>query len=125
MSKINDFFESHAGALNGYNKLAKVMIETNKLNSVLETGIELKEFSDCVFTVRCFDGVALAVSDKVNVVLEYPTKKELTHEQLQKCLEYRGLFGKINEFQTITANNTTFGDIMLLMGKLIMIHHKQ
>lgn len=101
------------------------MTGINTLNSVLETDIEIKNIDDCTFNVRCFDGVALAVNDKMNVVLEYPTKNELTHEQLKECLRYRGLQEHISIYTTLTSAKTTFGDIMMLMGEPIMIHYKK
>lgn len=125
MSNINEFLVIHTSGVNGYEKLAAVMTGINTLNSVLETDIEIKNIDDCTFNVRCFDGVALAVNDKMNVVLEYPTKNELTHEQLKECLRYRGLEVHISQYMTLTSAKTTFGDIMMLMGEPIMIHYKK
>jgi hypothetical protein len=122
--KVNGFFESWAGALNGYTLLANVMVNTDGLPSVLETDVEIKGVEG-TFNVRCFDGIALGVNDNVNVVMEYPKKLDMTHEQLKDCLSYRGLDEFISVIGELTRTKVTYGDIMMLLGEPIFLHHKK
>lgn len=120
MSKINEFYEASKGAFNGYVALSNLLVATDDLHSVMERDVEVKGVEDeDTFMVRCFDGVALAVNDKMNVVLSYPLKSELTNEQLQSCWDYRGYGGKY------VYGDVTFGDVMMLLGEAIMVHHKK
>lgn len=124
MSKINEFTETYSGAFNGYKALADLMVATECLPSVMETDIEVKGVEG-TFNVRCFDGIALAVNDEMNVVLEYPKKYDMTHDQLKDCLSYRGLDKHISVIGEFTRAKVTYGDIMMLLGNPIMIHNKQ
>lgn len=119
MTDINNFFESHTCGLNGYTAIAKLLVSTEQLDSVLETDVEIRGIDDDTFNVRCFDGVALAVNDKMNVVLSYPLKFNLTNENIKECLCYRGLL------ESVSYIDITFGDIMMRFGEPIMIHHKK
>lgn len=119
MKGINVFYESHTDAFNGYTAIAKLLVSTEQLHSVLETDIEVKGIDEGTFNVRCFDGVALAVNDKMNVVLSYPLKFNLTNENIKECLCYRGLL------ESVSYIDITFGDIMMRFGEPIMIHHKK
>lgn len=121
---MNGFFETSAGALNGYTELANVMVNTDGLPSVLETDVELKGVEG-TFNVRCFDGIALGVSDNVNVVVKYPKKLDMTHEQLKDCLIHRGLDEYISVICELTRTKVTYGDIMVGLGEPIFIHYKR
>ena len=124
MAKIKLVYDND-NVFDGYKQLAELITKTQNLSSVLEMDIEIRGIEDCTFNVRCFDGIALGVNDKMNVILTYPPKNELTHEQLQQCLKYRGLEHNISVFGMLTAVKTTFGDIMMSMGEVVMVHHKK
>jgi hypothetical protein len=124
--KINGFFETCAGSLNGYTELANVMVNTDGLPSVLETDVEIKGVEG-TFNVRCFDGIALGVgvNHNVNVVVKYPKKLDMTHEQLKDCLTYRGLDEYISVIGELTRTKVTYGDIMVRLGEPIFLHYKR
>jgi hypothetical protein len=116
MNKVNEFFEATRVSLNGYRLLADAMVSNQTLDSVMVEGVELNDIEDgdIEFSVRCFDGVGLAVSDDKNVILAYPRLENLSADERVQCLEYRG----------ITDDEINYGDVMMLFGKAIMIHHK-
>lgn len=82
---------------------------------VVETDIEINGIEDEVtFKVNCFDGFAIAVCDtdeKRVLRLEYPKMEDLSKEEIEEALNYRGLSSK--------EYSADYGDIMMRFGKIV------
>jgi hypothetical protein len=70
---------------------------------------------DCV----CYDGEAICtISDEEDenapkeIIVKYPRKRELTNDQKDYILEYRGLYD-------LTRKDIHYGDIMMAYGKIV------
>lgn len=108
-------YDAFPNALGGYDKMVKLLTAGNRpVTSVIETDVEFEHIPDHEFTVRCYDGVAIGTSEdkSINVVLEYPLKRSLGVAETEDVLQYRNKNFLVN-----------FGDIMLRLGKLTLVHH--
>ena len=75
---------------------------------------------DCV----CYNGHAackLADDEDKNapkkIIVKYPKRRELTNEQKDYILEYRGLYD-------LTHKDINYGDILMAYGEIIRTHKK-
>ena len=109
-------YDAFPNALGGYDKLVKILTAGSQpVTSTIETDVEFEHIPDHQFTLRCYDGIAVGTSEDktVNVVLEYPTRLTLTKDEANDVLEYRGK----------RSTKPTFGDIMLRLGKVTLVHY--
>jgi hypothetical protein len=76
---------------------------------ILETFVELEHtIIEGNFNLKCKDGIATGSNGRYNVEMEYPKMAELSADQKQTALDYRG----------IKEGEATFGDIMMKFGKI-------
>lgn len=115
MAKMNEFYDAYPNALEGYNRIVNELVFVSAHNSLLETDIEFEDIPNHTFTLRCYNGVAVGSSEDktINIVVEYPRKCDLTHEQRTQCEKYRNKL------------YVHFGDIMVKLGKILLVHHKK
>mgnify|MGYP003610107430 CR=1 FL=1 len=84
---------------------------SKKVKFLIETEVELQNHEDELFDVICYDGFAIAYSQKdskKSVDLKYPKIETLTEEEREIVRAYRGL-----------QPHTTIhiGDVMMCYGK--------
>ena len=116
---MNNTQKEFTGTLIGYTELLTVLFKEDNLESVLKRDIELNDFPDVLFDVRCFDGIAIATTcpdadgRRTNVVLTYPQLESMDMNEKCKCLEYLGFLinpKNINYNTFLFNSNTTLPD---------------
>jgi hypothetical protein len=78
---------------------------------IIESDIELQNHEKETFDILCYDGRAMAVSNKDDnkvIDLVYPKMETLTTSQIDMVRNYRGLPNSME---------IHFGDVMMLFGK--------
>lgn len=97
--------------------MAKFILE----NEILFTNKKIfKDSEEHCYTCKCYDGVAVCEpTDEEGLpmlIATYPKKEEIRKdtELCREILEYRGLWD-------LTASQITYGDIMMLLGKLTKV----
>ena len=123
--KVNEFFDAFSGALNGYTDLISLLVSNGQLHSETQTCVEFEEVPDKEFTVKCYDKLAVGLSNDgtVAVILKYPSRFDLTKEEMKECLEYRGVKHLHTAHETYYRAMTHIGDVMMRFGKVTFIHH--
>ena len=124
-TKVNEFHDAFSGALNGYTDLISMLLGNGIMQSELEDCVEFGEVPDKEFTVRCYDKIAFGMSTDgtTAVVLKYPSRFDLTKDELKECLRYRGLDTLTNAHDTYYRAMTHIKDVMIRYGKVYFIHH--
>jgi hypothetical protein len=131
--KVVPTFDAFNGASKEMVDLISHLCSINSSLNIAETTtcVEFEECPDKEFTVRCYDGIGVGMSDVSDdgsscyVIVRYPNRVDLTKDMLIECLNYRGYpfirlsDDSVAEYQSLVD----FGDIMMKFGKLSLIHH--
>lgn len=92
-------------------KVLSDLMSLMQLDCVVETDIEFNERQG-LFTVLCQNGLAKCIDNDEIVVVDYPKIEDLTPEQKDEIVQYRGL--------TLGESDINYGDIMIVLGKIII-----
>lgn len=124
-NKPNVFHDAFKGASKELLHLISLVVGNGQMHSELSTAVEFDEVEGKEFTVRCYDKQAVGVSTcgTIMVIVTYPSKFDITVEQMRECLEYRGVKHAINAHETYYRAMTSITDVMMRFGKVVYIHH--
>jgi hypothetical protein len=123
--KVKDTYDAYSGASKEIVKLISLLVGTGHVHSEVANCIEFEEVPDKEFTVRCYDKLAVGLSTDgtVFVILNYPSRFDVTVEQMKQCLQYRGIQHLLNAHETYYRAMTAISDIMMSFGKVKYIRH--
>ena len=93
--------------------MSKVIIEDSVLFTNKDFFGDNKEHE---YFCRCYDGYAICMNSTYSnapdvIKVKYPKLKELTNEQKDHILDYRGLCD-------LTRNDIHYGDVMVVYGEI-------
>lgn len=123
--KVNVMYDAFTGASKDMVELISLLVGNGHMHSEVTNCVEFEEVPDKEFTVRCYDKLAVGLSTDgtVIVILNYPSRFDVTVEQMRQCLEYRGIQHLLNAHETYYRAMTGISDIMMSFGKVKYIHH--
>lgn len=124
--KVNEVTDINkiGGMLNAYSDLISMVLGNPRMHSELSHGVEFQGVPDKDFTVRAYDktAVGIATDGTVAVTVKYPSKFDLTKEQLMECLDYRGIKYLSNTHITYYRAITSITDVMMKFGEVTYVH---
>jgi hypothetical protein len=122
---MNTEIKVNYGASKELVDLISLLVANGQMPSESTTGVEFDEVPDKEFTVRCYDKIAVGLSSdgSVMVILDYPSRFDVTVEQMLQCLDYRGIEHSLNAHESYYRAITHLSDIMMSFGKVKYIHH--
>jgi hypothetical protein len=124
-NKVTPTYDAFNGASNEMVDLISLLLSNGQKNSEIATSVEFEAIPDKEFTVRCYEnmGIGLSTDGTVYVIVKYPSKFNATKEQLQQCLEYRGVKCLTNAHESYYRSMIYLKDLMFRLGEVTFIHH--
>ena len=124
-NKVTTQYDAFNGASKEMVGLISLLVGNGVMHSEIAQCVEFEAVPDKEFTVRCYDklGIGLSTDGTVYVIVKYPSRFEVTVEQMKECLEYRGIKHASNGHETYYRAMTHISDVMMRFGKVAYIHH--